>query len=69
MIKENNILNLLIKNLKTGDELAEYLGLTLKETEDYILMRKFLPWQIAFLCSKFFNTTTERVLICQHTNI
>ncbi len=62
MIKENNILNLLIKNLKTGDELAEYLGLTLKETEDYILMRKFLPWQIAFLCSKFFNVNPEEVI-------
>ena len=62
MIKENNILNLLIKNLKTGDELAEYLGLTLKETEDYILMHKFLPWQIAFLCSKFFNVKVNEVI-------
>lgn len=62
MIKENNIFNLLIKNRKTSDELAEFLGLPLSEVEDYILMRKFLPWQIAFLCSKFFNVEPEEVI-------
>lgn len=69
MLKENNIFNLLVEQRKSADELAEYLGLSITDTEEYILMKKFIPWQIAFLCSKFFNTTTERVLICQHTNI
>lgn len=62
MLKENNIFNLLIKNRKTSYELAEFLGLPLAEVEDYILMRKFLPWQTAFLCSKFFNVEPEEVI-------
>ncbi len=62
MIKENNIFNLLIKNRKTSDELAEFLGLPLAEVEDYILMKKQLTWQLVYLCSKFFNVEPEEVI-------
>lgn len=69
MIKENNILNLLIKQKKSANELADYLGLSLNEIENYILMNKFLTWQIVYLCSKFFKVKPIEVLKCQPINI